>query len=89
MLITELKASLLREGKTLNRDSKEHQVLAAIQFAEMQIDIYENELIMDQLYMKRNKILDKSVAAYNKFVEANSKEILTWEEQLKQFQKIA
>jgi hypothetical protein len=34
-LINELKASLLKTGKTLNKDFKEHQILAAITFAEM------------------------------------------------------
>ena len=42
--MTQLKAALVKTGKTLNSDYKEHQVLAAIAFSEMQLDIYEVEL---------------------------------------------
>ena len=61
-----------------NVDNKEHQVLAAIAFSEMMLEIYEVELQMDYHYMKRNTLLDKSIKAYSKFVEANEENIVIW-----------
>ena len=77
-LRNELKSVFVKTGNTLSSDFKDHQVLAAVTFAEMNLEIYEVELQMDHQYMKRNQLLEKSIKAYTKFVEDNNEKIATW-----------